>query len=498
MTMEEFNNEKGYQEIAHSTDEQNCNSVHSEPDHIESRSISDTNIVNDGGDKEDCKTDDQTLRVGNQVDTFACTSGTTTVVKNFEQSLPQSNIIHKELRGLLHLFKTLGREFLYLTPQTFTVLFCWSVLTRFLALFHEEGEKDLYFAPILMINASGSGYGKSTLQMFLAWVNGVNASQRVANATPAGLVRMTECSKGRPVFADEVDVLKNVKDFTEYFNSGFERDGPITARAKATKSVFGFKSVSGININERLESATISRCIVVEMQKVPSGVNLKKYKYVNTDDLVSLSHSIDEVITDYYDEILEFIQTLGVPLIEYIDNRLGDVWEDLLKISVLVGEDAYNDVTNFMHQSGLVKDKILEVANIDFTKVVYPEPIEKSVSNGSVVFDMADQTTWGSVSTKVFVKACGDHLVALNSLRKGIRSTELEKCQEKLDIVGVPITSRLITRAFNAETSVPMVDKNVDGSSGYLFTTLDTMNLTPTEHQIYDGIIHLLKEKQPL
>lgn len=93
----------------------------------------------------------------------------------------------------------------------------------------------------------------------------------------------------------------------------------------------------------------------------------------------------------------------------------------------------------------------------------------------------------------MFVKACGDHLVALNSLRKGIRSTELEKCQEKLDIVGVPITSRLITRAFNAETSVPMVDKNVDGSSGYLFTTLDTMNLTPTEHQIYDGIIHLLK-----
>lgn len=67
----------------------------------------------------------------------------------------------------------------------------------------------------------------------------------------------------------------------------------------------------------------------------------------------------------------------------------------LTKISVLVGEDAYNDVTNFMHQSGLVKDKILEVANIDFTKVVYPEPIEKSVSNESLVFDMADQTTWG-------------------------------------------------------------------------------------------------------
>lgn len=85
--MEEFNNEKGYQEIAHSTDEQNCNSVHSEPDHIESRSISDTNIVNDGGDKEDCKTDDQTLRkVGNQVDTFACTSGTTTVVKTLNKA----------------------------------------------------------------------------------------------------------------------------------------------------------------------------------------------------------------------------------------------------------------------------------------------------------------------------------------------------------------------------------------------------------------------------
>ncbi|MFV5549589.1 hypothetical protein VXQ35_12065 [Acinetobacter oleivorans] len=493
MTMEEFNNEKGYQEIAHSTDEQNGNPIHSEPDHIESRSIPDTNIVNDGGDKEDCKTDDQAVE-GEGISS----SETIAIVKNAEQSIPQPNIIQKELRGLLHLFKTLGGEFLYLTPQTFTVLFCWSVLTRFLALFHDEGEKDLYFAPILMINASGSGYGKSTLQMFLAWVNGVNANQRVANATPAGLVRMTECSKGRPVFADEVDVLKNVKDFTEYFNSGFERDGPITARAKATKSVFGFKSVSGINITERLESATISRCIVVEMMKAPVGENLKKYKYVDTDALVSLSLSIDEVIKDYYDEILGFIREFDVPLIDYIEDRLGDVWEDLLKISVLLGEDAYNDVTNFMHQSGLVKDKILEVTNIDFTKVVYPEPIEKHVSDEPVVFDVADKNTWGKVSTKVFVKACGEHLVALNSLRKGIRSTELEKCQEKLDIVGVPITSRLITRAFNTETGVPMVDKNVDGSSGYLFATLDTINLKPTEQQIYDGIILLLKEKQPL
>lgn len=491
--MEEYSNEKGYQEIAHSPDEKNCSSTHSESDQIESQSVLHFSIVNKGGEKEDCKTDDQAVE-GKGI----CSNETIASVKNVEQSISQPNNIQKELSGLLHLFKTLGREFLYLTPQTFTVLFCWSVLTRFLALFHEEGEKDLYFAPILMINASGAGYGKSTLQMFLAWVNGVNANQRVANATPAGLVRMTECSKGRPVFADEVDVLKNVKDFTEYFNSGFERDGPITARAKATKSVFGFKSVSGINITERLELATISRCIVVEMQKVPSGVNLKKYKYVNTDDLVSLSHSIDDVIRDYYDEILEFIQTLGVPLIEYIDNRLGDVWEDLLKISILLGEDAYNDVTNFMHQSGLVKDKILEVANIDFAKVVYPEPIEKFVSDEPVVFDMADQATWGNISTKVFVKACGDYLAVSNDMRKGIRSTELEKFQEKLEIIGVPITSRLITRAFNTETGVLMVDKNVDGSSGYLFTTLNTINLTSTEQQIYDGIIHLLKEKQSL
>jgi len=491
--MMEHSYEKGYPKIAHSTDEQNCSSVHSEPDQIESQSVLHLSIVNKGGEQEVCKTDDQAVD-GEGISS----SEIIAIVKNAEQNIPQPNIIQKELRGLLHLFKTLGGEFLYLTPQTFTVLFCWSVLTRFLALFHDEGEKDLYFAPILMINASGSGYGKSTLQMFLAWVNGVNANQRVANATPAGLVRMTDCSKGRPVFADEVDVLKNVKDFTEYFNSGFERDGPITARAKATKSVFGFKSVSGINITEKLEPATISRCIVVEMQKVPIGVNLKKYKYVDTDDLVSFSYAFDEVIKEYYDEILEFLRAFNVPLIDYIEDRLGDVWEDLLKISVLLGEDAYNDVTNFMFQSGLVKDKILEVANIDFTEVVYPEPIEKHVSDEPVVFDVADKTTWGKVSTKVFVKACGDYLAVSSDMRKGIRSTELEKFQEKLEIIGVPITSRLITRAFNAETGVPMVDKNVDGSSGYLFATLDTINLTPTEQQIYDGIILLLKEKQPL
>ncbi|WP_252719088.1 hypothetical protein [Acinetobacter haemolyticus] len=497
--MTEHSNEKGYQEIAHSPDEQNCSSVHSELDQIESQSVLHLSTVNKEGEKEDCKTDDLVIEGGgNQVDSLACIGGPTEILKNVEQDTPQSNIIQNELRGLHHLFKVRGGEFLYLTPQTFSVLFCWSVSTRFLSLYNEIDQKDLYFAPILMINASGLGYGKSTLQMFLAWVNGINANERVANATPAGLVRMTTLSKGRPVFADEVDVLKNVKDFTEYFNSGFERDGPVTARAKATKSVFGFKCVSGINITEKLEAATVSRCIVIEMQKVPNGVNLKKYKYVETADLVSLSHAIDDVIKEYYDEILEFIQTLNVPLIEYIDNRLGDVWEDLLKISILLGEDVYNDVTNFMFQSGLVKDKILEAANIDFTKVRYPIPREKHIPQKLVLFDVTDKTTWGNVPTKVFVKACGDYLVASDDLRRGIRSIELERFQEKLKLAGVPITSRLITRAFNAETGVPVVDKNVDGSSGYLFTTLDSINLTPTEHQIYEGIIHLLKEKQPL
>ncbi|WP_227508797.1 hypothetical protein [Acinetobacter sp. Leaf130] len=497
--MEEFNNEKGYQEIAHSPDEQNSSSVHSEPDQIESQSAIHLSIIDVGGEKEDCKTDDLVIKSGeNQVDILTCISGSTGIVKNIVQDIPQSEIIQNELRGLHHLFKVRGGEFLFLTEQTFSVLFCWSVLTRFLSLYDEINAKDLYFAPILMINASGPGYGKSTLQMFLAWVNGVNANERVANATPAGLVRMTASSEGHPVFADEVDVLKNVKDFTEYFNSGFERDGPVTARAKATKSVFGFKCVSGIKITEKLELATVSRCIVIEMQKVPNGVNLKKYKYVETADLVSLSHAIDEVIKEYYGEILEFIQILSVPLIEYIDNRLGDVWEDLLKISILLGEDIYNDVTNFMLQSGLVKDKILEVANIDFTKIRYPVPREKHIPQKLVAFDVTDKTTWGNVPTKVFVKACGDYLAASDDLRRGIRSIELERFQEKLKLAGVPITSRLITRAFNAETGVPVVDKNVDGSSGYLFTTLDTINLTPTENQIYDGIIHLLKEKQPL
>ncbi|MGQ1276554.1 hypothetical protein ACT4Z4_14660 [Acinetobacter baumannii] len=497
--MEEYNNEKGYQEIAHSPDEQNCNSAHSESDQIESQSVLHLSIVNKGGEKEDCKADDRVIDgEGKQVDIPTCIGVPTGIVKTTEQDTPQSDVIQNELRGLHHLFKVRGEEFLFLTRQTFSVLFCWSVLTRFLSLYDEMDAKDLYFAPILMINASGSGYGKSTLQMFLAWVNGINANRRVANATPAGLVRMTDSSKGRPVFADEVDVLKNVKDFTEYFNSGFERDGPVTARAKASKSVFGFKCVSGINITEKLEAATISRCIVIEMQKVPNGVNLKKYKYVETADLVSLSHAIDDVIKEYYDEILEFIQTLNVPLIEYIDNRLGDVWEDLLKISILLGEDVYSDVTNFMFQSGLVKDKILEVTNIDFTKVKYPVPREKHIPDELVVFEVTDKTTWGNVPTKVFVKACGDYLVASDELRRGIRSIELERFQEKLKLAGVPITSRLITRAFNTETSVPVVDKNVDGSSGYLFTTLDTINLTPTEHQIYEGIIHLIKEKQPL
>ena len=64
MTMQEFNNEKGYQEIAHSPDEQNCSSVHSEPDQIESQSAIHLSIIDVGGEKEDCKTDDLVIEGG--------------------------------------------------------------------------------------------------------------------------------------------------------------------------------------------------------------------------------------------------------------------------------------------------------------------------------------------------------------------------------------------------------------------------------------------------
>ncbi|WP_249135797.1 hypothetical protein [Acinetobacter nosocomialis] len=76
--MEEYSNEKGYQEIAHSPDEKNCSSAHSESDQIESQSVLHLSTVNKGGEKEDCKTDDLVIKDGeNQVDIPTCISGPT-------------------------------------------------------------------------------------------------------------------------------------------------------------------------------------------------------------------------------------------------------------------------------------------------------------------------------------------------------------------------------------------------------------------------------------
>ncbi|WP_228258211.1 hypothetical protein [Acinetobacter pittii] len=115
------NNEKGYPKIAHSPDEQNCSSVHSEPDQIESQSVLHLSTVNKGGEKEDCKTDDLVIKGGgNQVVIPACISGPTGIVKNIVEDIPQSGVIQNELRGLHHLFKVRGEEFLFLTEQTFS------------------------------------------------------------------------------------------------------------------------------------------------------------------------------------------------------------------------------------------------------------------------------------------------------------------------------------------------------------------------------------------
>lgn len=113
MTIEEFNNEKGYQEIAHSPDEQNSSSVHSEPNQIESQSAIHLSIMNKRGEKEDCKTDDLVIEgEGNQVVISACISEPTGIVNNTVEDIPQSEVIQNELRGLHHLFKVRGEEFL--------------------------------------------------------------------------------------------------------------------------------------------------------------------------------------------------------------------------------------------------------------------------------------------------------------------------------------------------------------------------------------------------
>jgi len=202
----------------------------------------------------------------------------------------------------------------------------WSVLTWFVGV--------LKFFPILLITSATKESGKSTLQEVLFEL--CFRPYLSSGASVASMFRIMD--EHRPTFfSDEID---NYVD--EYYagllNCGFSlKNGKYTrcegdSNEPRTFYVAGFRCLCGIG--KLLKDTTLSRCIILEMKRKTANEHVERLSRTPEGTFKELQRKIARFAEDNKDHIKE-----AYPTIEKLNNRALDVWEKLIALADLAGDD---------------------------------------------------------------------------------------------------------------------------------------------------------------
>lgn len=292
--MEEYENEKGYQEIAHSPDEQNCNSVHSESDQIECQSAIHLSIIDVGGEKEDCKTDDPSVKGG-------------------------GNQLYILLLALID-------RFISCDEHQKCAIALWIILTWCINAFK--------IAPILAITALTKGAGKTQVLTLISKLCYEPLS--ASNITAASLFRAIE--KFKPTFLlDEFDTyLKQNEDMRGVINAGIESNGYVIRCDEdftpVKFNVYCPKALAGIG---KLPETIEDRSVVIQMCRKRTSDIKEKLRHADDEDFDSLK----DLIANWAQENLEALSKARPEIPSQLSDRKQDCWESLLAIADQLGAD---------------------------------------------------------------------------------------------------------------------------------------------------------------
>lgn len=292
--MEGYKNEKGYQEIAHTPDEQNCSSAHLEPDQIESQSEIHHNIIDIGGDKEDCKTDDLPVKSG-------------------------GNQLYILLLALID-------RFISCDEHQKCAIVLWIILTWCISAFK--------IAPILAITALTKGAGKTQVLTLISKLCYEPLS--ASNITVASLFRAIE--KFKPTFLlDEFDTyLKQNEDMRGVINAGFERNGYVIRcdedLTPVKFNVYCPKALAGIG---KLPETIEDRSIVIQMCRKRTSEIKEKLRHADDEDF----NNLKDLVVNWSQENLEVLAKARPEIPSQLSDRKQDCWESLLAIADQLGAD---------------------------------------------------------------------------------------------------------------------------------------------------------------
>jgi len=195
-------------------------------------------------------------------------------------------------------------------------------------------------APLGLISAPEKACGKSQLLTLFGLL--VKNPMPVANCSPSFIFRSIEKSSPT-LLIDEADTFfKGNSELSGIINAGHTRDQAFVGRTVADGkggfdperfSVWCAKAFAGIAMERHLPSATMSRCIPIQLNRKTATEQVARLRQSDRDSFMPLADRIAKFAEQNQEKI-----TLARPsLPDELSDREQDNWEPLIAIAELAG-----------------------------------------------------------------------------------------------------------------------------------------------------------------
>jgi hypothetical protein len=230
------------------------------------------------------------------------------------------------------------RRFIVLNREQADAVALWVAFTWFIDV--------VEVAPLAIINAPEKACGKTQL---LSVMRGLSCRPlQASNMRPATLFRIAE--KWHPaMFIDECDTfIKSDDEMPGLINGGHSRDSSLVWRLVGDSheptsfDVWGAKALAGIALEKHLPDSTMSRAVVINMQRKLDGEKVCGLRR----DSVSLFDRLASMLARFAADYSDTVRLARPTLPESLSDRTQDNWEPLLSIAGCAGAEWVDRATH--------------------------------------------------------------------------------------------------------------------------------------------------------
>ena len=234
-----------------------------------------------------------------------------------------------------------------------------NALTGVLWVAHAHMFDAFEFTPRLAITAPLKACGKTRYLDVLSVMTDKSLSTQ--KASPASFVRL--CGRGNlSFFLDEADMLfgkygGNAEMITA-LNAGYEKGGNFwkciePANVPTQMPVHSAVAMAGISLNTKLPDTTLSRCIVINMERARAGQLQEKYRRKKHEHKF-IAHG--EKIKRWVHDHREQIENHEPQIPEVVDERDEDKWSPLISIAQIASPQLGQQAMRILMNTRVIED----------------------------------------------------------------------------------------------------------------------------------------------